>query len=126
TPVAALRAAPRSRTQRAAPVLPAQGLAALLARERRRSADPLGASDTRPGAARAVHSVRRTHRLYQAADPLGDPRSRAPVRRMAAFGARAAGVGQHLGARSHEPRIARTRGGTARGIRRDAGAPVPG
>ena len=34
----------------------------------------------RPGAAVPVHSVRRTHRLHQGTDAMGDPRSRAPVR----------------------------------------------
>ena len=55
-------------------------------RERGRSADPLGASGARPGAAGAVHPVRRAHRLHQATDALGAARSGAPVRRMAARG----------------------------------------
>ena len=54
--------------------------------QRRRSADPLGASDARPRAAGAVHSVRRAHRLHQTTHALGAPRGDAPVRRMAARG----------------------------------------
>ena len=108
------RAAPCGRAGRAAPVLPAQGGAGALDRARRRGADPLGAPDTRAGAAGAVHSVRRAHRLHQGADALGARGGGAAVRCVAARRARAAGLGEHLGARSDESRSAGRDRGAAR------------
>jgi len=95
-------------------------------RERSRSADPLGASGARPRVAGAVHPLRRTHRLHQTTDALGTPRGGPPVWPVAARGLDAAGIREHLRARSHEPRAAGSRGRAAGRIRRHPGPAVPG
>ena len=74
----------------------------------------------------AVHSVRRADGLHQTTHALGVARSRAPGRRMAALRSQAAGVGEHLGARSHEPRPARSCRGAADRAQCQRGPAVPG
>ncbi len=54
------------------------------------------------------HSFRRAHRLHQGADALGARAGHSPVRTVALERHAAASVGEHLGARSAQPRTART------------------
>mmetsp|Transcript_49604 Transcript_49604/g.116490 ORF Transcript_49604/g.116490 Transcript_49604/m.116490 type:complete len:469 (-) Transcript_49604:772-2178(-) len=68
--VAADRAAPCGRGQRAAPVPAAQGRPAKGPRHRRRGAGALATPGARPGAADAVHPVRRADRLHPHAQRL--------------------------------------------------------
>ena len=117
------RAAPRGRRRRAAPVPAAEAGARDRPADRRRGAAALAASRARPGAAVALHPVRRADRLHPHADAVGARGSGAPLARAQRRGAAAAAVDQPVDARPARPGPAAEVRGAARAARASRRAP---